>query len=333
MSEAEPKKIEPSEEMHEKGQKEAYTFMCKNLKNFANEMEEMVKSVDYFMFGKGSPEFDKMKDKIVSFRKYVEDLPKELDTETAVECLDRLNTVKTSIQTYVRKKQKDLKDDPDRIKDPDKQKREQPRIKTSIEMLEKAEMFHHKGKCGLAGRIYGELAPKLEAELKFEENFRADTAKMQDKSRFMDSAARTIRMLQEMDGSKYLPSESMDTFYTIRKEQSKSAMNDVRGYSWLDTRGYSRFEAGEEPKNRIDSVLRDISNWYDKNKGNINKENCLTTDKIRHILAVNEIGVKPAHHTISERYAENVKTTETVCAKYKQNMINAPEKAAAGLGI
>ena len=110
-------------------------------------------------------------------------------------------------------------------------------------------------------------------------------------------------------------------------------MYDVRGYSWLDPRGYSRFETGEEPKNRIDSVLRDISNWYDKNKGNINKENCLTTDKIRHILAVNEIGVKPAHHTISERYAENVKTTETVCAKYKQNMINAPEKAAAGLGI
>ncbi len=71
----------------------------------------------------------------------------------------------------------------------------------------------------------------------------------------------------------------------------------------------------------------------DKNKGNINKENCLTTDKIRHILAVNEIGVKPAYHTISERYAVNVKATETACAKYKQNMINAPEKAAAGLGI
>ena len=144
---------------------------------------------------------------------------------------------KTSIKwgkefrAFIRKKQKDLRDDPDRIKDPDKQKREQPRIKTSIEMLEKAEMFHHKGKCGLVGRVYGELAPKLEKELKFEENFRADTAKMQDKSRFMDSAARTIRMLQEMDGSKYLPSESMDTFYTIRKEQSKSAMNDVRGYS------------------------------------------------------------------------------------------------------
>ena len=71
----------------------------------------------------------------------------------------------------------------------------------------------------------------------------------------------------------------------------------------------------------------------DKNKGNINKENCLTTDKIKHILAVNEIELKPTHRTISERYEQNVKSTETVCAKYNKSMVNAPEKSAHGLGI
>ena len=333
--EAEHKMPEFDEDKHENVQKKAYSLTCKNLRKFANEMEEMVNSVDYFMFGKGSPEFDKMKDKIVAFRKYAERFSKgeELDTETMAECLDRLNSVTSDIKTYIRKKQKELNDDPNRISDEDKQKREQPRIKTSIEMLEKAEMFYHKGRCGFAGRLYGELGPKLEAELKFEESFRANPDKMKDKFRFMDSAARSIRMLQEMGGSKYLAGNSLKDFYTARVKDSVDAIRATGGYSWLDQKDYSRFENGEEPKSRMECVLRDISNWYDQNKGNISEKNCLTTDKIKHILAVNEIELKPTHRTINERYEQNVKSTETVCAKYNKSMVNAPEKSAHGLGI
>jgi hypothetical protein len=111
------------------------------LKKDINNLYKKLDKVDYFMFGKSSPEFNRM-------MKAMKDLKNKVDTladrRTEHPSLDDMTIIEkhtantlNKIEEYLQHKHQDFKDDGTRRDSENSQKREQPRIKTSIELFEK----------------------------------------------------------------------------------------------------------------------------------------------------------------------------------------------------
>lgn len=139
----------------------------------AKDMYNMIKKVDFNLFGKGSTQFNEMRDALKEWKEFAEtelsgnnkgytsaaDLAKYLDMQK--ECLNK-------VRTYVDYKKGQLFNNPDRVNDGTKQAHEQPRVSAALSVLDTMEHTYAYGEFALVGTMQSSYIPPLQEQLKKE---------------------------------------------------------------------------------------------------------------------------------------------------------------------
>ena len=139
----------------------------------AKDMYNMIKKVDFNLFGKGSTQFNEMRDALKEWKEFAEtnlfegnngytsstDLAKYLDMQK--KCLNK-------VRTYVDYKKGQLLNNPDRVNDGKKQAHEQPRVSAALSVLDTMEHTYAYGEFALVATMQSSCIPPLQEQLKKE---------------------------------------------------------------------------------------------------------------------------------------------------------------------
>ena len=286
---------------------------ARDIVKFSRNFERKVNSVDYFLFGKGSTEFNDMKEKVVELRKYAEaisQIGKNIKTEHLAVYYDKLKETMDYVKRYLDHKEDEIRKNPGRVTDPDKQAREQPRIKTSIKLLEDMETLYQKGVLTVTREMYQNAERRIADTLRNEEATRVD--KKGDQDAFLESAGTTIRSLGILNSQEWgKPVESLGQFYRKMNKEVDLAVGNKGNISSVDV-----YEADDmvdladgnlyakTPKDKISIA---VVEWYRTNKDNIDENHNLKEADILKMMKDAGFSVKNGDTALSEKYHSSLK--------------------------
>jgi hypothetical protein len=201
---------------------------------------DKLKSVDYNMLGKGSEEFRNVMESMAELKKYTDERFKAnskgtIDLNTMLDYHEKEMDVINKMEAYLDHKEEQMEADPNRKNDPGKQKREQPRIKTTLGLLDEMQNSRVERENAVVNTMNKIARPKVEKLLSDEETKRQ--AQNISPENYMKSAYRSLEMLNNLDGKNWIKgeNESLRSFcnkvqsYTDEKKYDKSKdfiMND-----------------------------------------------------------------------------------------------------------
>lgn len=294
--------------------------------NDAYEFERQINAVDYFMFRRGSNEFREMKKKIVALRKCADNLPnaKSMKVEDMAEYYDKLQTAIRATKKYLNKKEMDFQEDPFRKTDPDKQKREQPRIQAAIKLLEKMQDNFTKGQLAVRANTLKNITRKVKDNLLEEERIRKESKG--DKDKFLSSCARTIRIIQYMDGTNWtVGGESLEDFHKNKLEGMENAIYN-KGRDRILVDEMKTYEKTPElARSRMDSVYAKLCKRYEDNSLFAADDNFLSTQEIKNIMVNEGIQISGPRGKMQEAYNLSLDINKNVIEKYS-GLVNKPER-------
>lgn len=136
----------------------------------AKDMYNMIKKVDFNLFGKGSPQFNEMRDALKEWKEFAETNLFEVNngytsSEDLAKYLDMQKNCLNKVRAYVDYKKGQLLGHPERVNDRDKQAHEQPRVSSALSVLEKMEHTYAYGEFALVGTMQSSCIPSLQKQL------------------------------------------------------------------------------------------------------------------------------------------------------------------------
>ena len=307
---------------------------ARDIVKFSRNFERKVNSVDYFLFGKGSTEFNDMKEKVVELRKYAEaisQIGKNIKTEHLAVYYDKLKETMDYVKRYLDHKEDEIRKNPGRVTDPDKQAREQPRIKTSIKLLEDMETLYQKGVLTVTREMYQNAERRIADTLRNEEATRVD--KKGDQDAFLESAGTTIRSLGILNSQEWgKPVESLGQFYRKMNKEVDLAVGNKGNISSVDV-----YEADDmvdladgnlyakTPKDKISIA---VVEWYRTNKDNIDENHNLKEADILKMMKDAGFSVKNGDTALSEKSHSSLKGIKNDAKAREKLMVNSHVKEA-----
>ena len=307
---------------------------ARDIVKFSRGFERKVNSVDYFLFGKGSEEFKEMKEKVVELRKYAEaisQLGENIKTEHLAVYYDKLNETMNYVKRYVDHKEDEIRKNPGRVTDPDKQAREQPRIKTSIKLLEDMETLYQKGVLTVTRETYQETERRIQDKLRIEQDVRLE--KRKDEEDFLESAGKTIRSLGILNSPEWSkPGDSLTDFLRKMKKETDNAVSNQGFFGdkgVYDTEDMVNLAEGKfEVTTPKDKVSVAVVNWYRNNKDNISKNHTLKDDDILKLMKDAGFKLKNGDAALADKYHASLKEIKNDAKNRENLMVNSPKKEA-----
>jgi len=204
---------------------------------------EKLKAVDYNMLGKGSDEFREVMESMQDLKNFADRNLKanrngNISLESILDFHDKESAVIGKLQAYLDHKEDQMRADPQRRDDPKRAKREQPRIRTTIGLLEQMKTSQAETEAAVVSTMQNQARPKVEKLLADEETKRqAANISHED---YVKSTYRSVEMIRYLDGRNWSmeKNENLRHFcdrvqsYTDKKRYDKSLQ------SILDEKNY-----------------------------------------------------------------------------------------------
>ena len=173
------------------------TKLVEKLRRESRELYNIIKAVDYNLFGKGSPEFNNMVRDLRALKTYAEselevDDKGTISAEVLAEYYDMQKECIDSVAKYVEHKQEDLQQ-PGRKESWWRSRHEQPRINASLNALEKLKTSYAYGRNAIITNAREINRPKLDALIK--EHDLIKSAEGDNYNKYMNSVAKTAEMI------------------------------------------------------------------------------------------------------------------------------------------
>ena len=189
----------------------------KDLGKAVADLDKKIDKVDYNLFGKGSQQFDEMKNSIKALKTYAEKELKmendKIDLGKEAKLYEKQYMAAQKIRAYLDHKQDDFNKESDRRNDKGRQKREQKRIVASVEMLKDLE----KSMAITEKRIYeGQLKWRDNLQKRLEnEQKKLEDPKISDKE-YLNSLAICTDLVNRVNGNMWY-NRNPENAYTFAK--------------------------------------------------------------------------------------------------------------------
>ncbi|MCR5417365.1 MAG: hypothetical protein K6E84_00435 [Lachnospiraceae bacterium] len=192
--------------------------------------QKWIEGVDFNMAGTGSRTFKQMKEAIVDLNKFHKEMRfnfrEGYDLQQQEALMDKQKAAMKAVEKYLAYKQKQMDNEPERRNNPKKQKREQPRIATSIRILKEMEdtfAVEQDVTFRKERHLRDELYDKIMEEDKILKNHNTP------QKEYLASVARTVDMINNFDAKRwYKSNEHASDFLEIHdKEVHKDYNPDV----------------------------------------------------------------------------------------------------------
>ena len=188
-----------------------------NSSDFIDAVKEIYKSiddVDFFMWGKSSGRFNEMLEslKTLNERAIAFDNDRISDVEDLNNLMGLAEDAMQKIDLYLKRKDRQLKEDVNRKEDDKKQKREQPRIKAAVDAYDKLNKAMKDMENSVVRNYKADAVKKINERLENEETIRKNSKT--SNGEYKCSVLRSIDLVQRADDSYYhrMKNESFSEF-------------------------------------------------------------------------------------------------------------------------
>lgn len=294
-----------------------------------NDWYEKLKAVDYNMLGKGSPEFREAMESMEELKNFADTRLKSngkgnIDLDNLLDFHDREAAAIGKLQTYLNHKEDQIKADPKRRDDPKMAKREQPRIRAAIGLLEEMKNSQAEREKTVVTAMQEQARPRVEKLLAGEETKR-EAAGISHED-FVKSTYRSIEMIRNLDGNNW----SME-----RNENLRHFCDRVQSYT--DEKRYDKSLQAilDDRNNSARPVLKEADKLFKGDKknpeafpGGVKLSNAQLTEKyakLRSEQGTPYLGAKDIkRYDLKEKKAQ----IQNENKQMKETMIAQPKKQA-----
>lgn len=147
-----------------------------------------------------------------------------------------------------------------------------------------------------------------------------------DKDKFLSSCARTIRIIQYMDGTNWtVGGESLEDFHKNKLEGMENAIYN-KGRDRILVAEMKTYEKTPElARSRMDSVYAQLCKRYEDNSLFAADDNFLSTQEIKNIMVNEGIQISGPRGKMQEAYNLSLDINKNVIEKYR-GLVNEPER-------